>query len=266
MRGGSADHRCAGAALSPLIPALTTYQQGSGHVSMPQNADGTAPTSPPPDPGKAGWGFRLRQSLHSHQSHLPRGTSRGMALCPLAGTVGDTGLQIPGRLGGVQTPSGSWFPPVVCPSQQVRVPPTNHISLLSIVSPPTNSFPPHLSLPPITCPSQQLRLPPVTCPHTNRVFRPHQSHLPTTNHIFLLPITSSYQSYLLPTNRMRLPPPALHVPPIKHVSHQSRVRPTNHLSRPPMASPLQLASPGGHGAGSGRDSRGRGCRRESHHQ
>lgn len=249
----------------PCIPTLTTYEQGSGHVSMPQNADGSAPASPPPDPGKAGWGLRLRQGLHSHQLRLPPGTSRGMALCPLAGTVGDTDLQIPGRLGGVQTPSGSWFPPVVCPSHEARVPPTNHISLLSIVSPPTNSFPPHLSLPPITCPSSscvshQSRVPaPIACSPPPITSPYYQSHLPSTSHIFL-PITSpSHQSHACP-------PPAFHAPPISHVSHQSRVPPTNHLSRPPMASPLQLASPGGHSAGSGRDSRGRGCRRESHHQ
>lgn len=59
--GGSADDRCigwgvipvsgqghgAGRLCHPHVPTLSTYEQGSGRVSMPRNADGTAPTPTP---------------------------------------------------------------------------------------------------------------------------------------------------------------------------------------------------------------------------
>lgn len=210
------------------------------------------PPSPPPDPGKAGWGFMLRQGLHSHQSRLPPGTSRGLWPCVHSPGLGEIpASQSRERWVGVQTRSGSWFPPVVCPSHQARVPPTNHVSLLSIVSR-------------LICPAHRSRVPPSSC-------FSHQSRVPAPIACPLPPITSPYyQSHLPSSKRISFPPiacvapppaPALHVPPINRVSHQSRVPPTNRLSRPPMASPLQLASPGGHGAGSGRDPRGRGCRR-----
>lgn len=123
-------------------------------MSMPRNAPTPPITSP--YPGKPGWGFRLGQGLHSHQLLLLPGTSRRMALCPLARTVGDAGLPILGRLG-----RGSDTVGVLVP--------TSHVSLPLVVS-PTN----RMSLPPITSPSYQSRVPPYQL-HvlpTNRVSRP----------------------------------------------------------------------------------------------
>lgn len=138
----------------PRVPTLTTYEQGSGPVSTPRNAPAPPVTSP--YPGKAGWGFRLGQGLHSHQLRLPPGTSRRMALCPLARTVGDAGLPILGRLG-----RGSDTVGVLVPTSRVSLP---------LVVSPTN----RMSLPPITSPSHQSRVPP-----TNLVTPPpRQWYLP----------------------------------------------------------------------------------------
>lgn len=125
--------QCWGGFVTPASPR--SPRTSGGLAACPcLSADGTAPR-PPPDPGKAGWGFMLRQGLHSHQSRLPPGTSRGLWPCvhsPGLGEISDS--QSRERWVGVQTRPGSWFPPVVCPSHQARVPPTNHVSLLSIVS------------------------------------------------------------------------------------------------------------------------------------
>lgn len=220
--------RCWGGFVTPASPR--SPRTSGGLAACPcLSADGTAPPppSPPPDPGKAGWGFMLRQGLHSHQSRLPPGTSRGLWPCVHSPGLGEIpASQSRERWVGVQTRSGSWFPPVVCPSHQARVPPTNHVSLLSIVS--RLICPAHRSrVPPSSCFSHQSRVPaPIACPLPPITSPYYQSHLPSSKRISFPPIACVAP----PRPRIACPAHQSRLSPIACPAHQPPVPPTNGIS------------------------------------